>query len=95
MLPLASVFFLGFSFPFFLLAMLLLSAVFTLGVDFKESNFTYAFLAIITSVLIYFFNDFSAALGRTDKLAVEIAVWMPIIIIFIFGAVGVIYANQK
>jgi len=85
----------SFSFPFFLLAMVLLSAVFTLGVDFKESNFTYTLLAIITSVLVYFFNDFSAALGRTEKLAIEISVWMPIIIIFIFGAVGVIYANQK
>ena len=83
------------AFPFFLLAMVLLSVVFTLGIRFKESNFTYAFIAIITCVLIYYFNDFSAALGRTEKLAVEVAVWMPIIIIFIFSAVGVIYANQK
>ena len=83
------------AFPFFLLAMVLLSGVFTLGMKFKESNFTYSFIAIITCILIYYFNDFSAALGRTEKLAVEVAVWMPIIIIFIFSAVGVIYANQK
>ena len=83
------------AFPFFLLAMVLLSGVFTLGMRFKESNFTYAFIAIITCVLIYYFNDFSAALGRTEKLAVEVAVWMPIIIIFIFSTVGIIYANQK
>ena len=68
------------AFPFFLLAMVLLSGVFTLGTNFKENNF---------------FNDFSAALGKTEKLAVEVAVWMPIIIIFIFSAVGIIYANQK
>ena len=85
----------SFAFPFFLLAMVLLSGVFTLGIKFKESNLTYVFIAIITCVLIYFFKDFSAALGRTDKLSVGIAVWMPIIIIFIFSAVGVIYANQK
>ena len=83
------------AFPFFLLAMVLLSGVFTLGMRFKESNFTYAFIAIITCVLIYYFNDFSAALGRTEKLAVEVAVWMPIIIIFIFSSVGIIYANQR
>ena len=83
------------AFPFFLLAMVLLSGVFTLGMRFKESNFTYAFIAIIACVLIYYFNDFSAALGRTEKLAVEVAVWMPIVIVFIFSAVGVIYANQK
>jgi len=83
------------SFPFFLLAMVLLSSVFTLGMKFRESNLTYVFITIIASVMVYFFNDFSAALGRTEKLSVEIAVWMPILIIFIFSGVGVIYANQK
>ena len=83
------------AFPFFLLSMVLLSGVFTLGMNIKENNLTYVFITIITCVLIYFFNDFSAALGETEKLAVEIAVWMPILIIFIFGAVGVIYANQR
>ena len=83
------------SFPFFLLGMVLLSGVFTLGINFRENNITYVFVTIITCVLIYFFNDFSAALGKTEKLSVEIAVWMPIVIIFIFSAVGVIYANQK
>ncbi len=85
----------SFAFPFFLLAMVVLSGVFTLGIKSKDSNLTYVFIAIITCVLIYFFNDFSAALGTTEKLSVGIAVWMPIVIIFIFSAVGVIYANQK
>jgi lipopolysaccharide export LptBFGC system permease protein LptF len=62
---------------------------------FKENNSSYIFIAILSCVIVYFFNDFSAALGRTEKLSVEIAVWMPILIIFIFSSVGVIYANQK
>ena len=85
----------SFAFPFFLLAMVLLSGVFTLGVQFNDGNFSYVFITIITCVFVYFFKDFSAALGRTEQLAIEIAVWMPIVIIFIFSAVGVIYANQK
>ena len=83
------------AYPFFLLAMTLLSGVFTLGLQFKESNLTYIVITIITCVLVYYFNDFSAALGRTEKIAVEVAVWMPIVIIFIFSAAGAIYANQK
>jgi len=83
------------AFPFFLLSMLLLSGVFTLGMNFKENNATYIFIAILTSVLIFYFNDFSAALGKTDKLPIEVAVWMPVAIIFIFSAVGIIHANQK
>jgi hypothetical protein len=34
-------------------------------------------------------------LGETERLPMEIAVWMPIAIIFIFSAVGIINANQK
>ena len=85
----------SYAFPFFLLSMVLLSSVFTLGVRFKENNWTYVFIAIVASVLIYFFNDFSAVLGKTEKLPIKIAVWMPIAIIFIFSAVGIIHANQK
>jgi len=83
------------AFPFFLVSMTLLSGVFTLGFQFKESNWTYIFIAIITSVLIFYFNDFSAALGKTDRLSVEISVWMPILIIFIFSTIGLIHANQR
>ena len=83
------------AFPFFLLSMVFLSGVFTLGISFRENNLIYIFITIITCILVYFFNDFSAALGKTERLSVEVAVWMPILIIFIFSAVGMIYANQK
>ena len=83
------------SFPFFLLAMAILSGVFTLGTSFKENNLTYIFITIVSCILVYFFNDFSAALGKTERLSIEIAVWMPVLIIFIFNVVGMIYANQK
>ena len=75
--------------------MVLLSGVFTLGFRAKENNWTYVFIAIIASVIIFYFNDFSAALGKTGKLPVEVSVWMPVAIIFIFSAVGLIHANQK
>ena len=83
------------AFPLFLLSMILLSGVFTLGLYFKDNNWTYVFISVITSVIIFYFNDFSAALGKTGKLPIEISVWMPIVIIFIFSAVGLIHANQK
>jgi len=84
-----------FAFPFYLLSMILLSAVFTLTIPFRENNSTYIFIAIIACVLIYFFNDFSAVLGETEKLPMKVAIWMPIVIIFIFSSVGIINANQK
>ena len=83
------------AFPCFLLSMVLLSGVFTLGIGFKENTWYYIFISIITSVLVFYFNRFSAALGKTDKLPIEVSVWMPIVIIFIFSAIGLIHANQK
>ena len=83
------------AFPFFLLSMVFLSGVFTLGMGFKDKNWPYIFVAIISSVIIFYFNDFSAALGKTGKLPIEVSVWLPIVIIFIFGTVGLIHANQK
>ncbi len=83
------------AYPFFLLSMVLLAGVFTLGMNFKENNLTYIIVAIILSVIIYFFNDFSSVLGKTEKLPIVISAWMPIVIIFIFGSIGVIHANQK
>ena len=85
----------SFAFPFFLLSMLLLSAFFTLGTKFSENNWSYIFIAIFLSVLIFFFNDFSAVLGKAEKLPIQVAVWMPITIIFMFSFVGIIHANQK
>jgi len=85
----------SYAFPFFLLSMLLLSSFFTLGTNIRENNWTYVFISILTSILVFFFNDFSAVLGKTERLPVEVSVWMPIAIIFIFSAVGLIHANQK
>jgi len=85
----------SFSFPFFLLSMLLLSSFFTLGANYSENNWKYVFLTIILSILIFFFNDFSAALGKTEKLPINVAVWMPITIVFIFSFIGIVHANQK
>ena len=55
------------AFPFFLLSMLLLSGVFTLGTNKKENNSTYIYAAIVSCVIIYFFNDLSSVLCKTEK----------------------------
>ena len=83
------------SFPFFLVSMVLLAGVFTLGKQYKGSNWVYIFLSIFSCVFIYFCNDFSLALGKTGKLPVELSVWMPVIIVFVFSSVGLIHVNQK
>ena len=65
------------------------------GTNIKENNSTYIFIAIVSSVIIYFFNDLSLVLGKTEKLPIEVSAWMPIVIIFIFGAAGLINEKKK
>ena len=83
------------AFPFFLISMVFLSGVISLGFYLKDNNWNYVFISIISSVLIFYFNRFSAALGKTDKLPIEVSVWIPIVIIFLISSVGLIHANQK
>ena len=44
---------------------------------------------------LLFLAVFSLALGKTGKLPVELSVWMPVIVVFIFSSVGLIHVNQK
>ena len=83
------------AFPFFLFSMVLLAGVSILGIKFRGGYMSYVFFAIISSVIIYYFNDFSKALGDTDRLPVILSVWIPVIIIFVFSSIGLIHVNQK
>ena len=66
-----------------------------LGIGFRSKYVGYILFSIITCVIIYYFNDFSKALGETGKLPVELSIWMPVLIIFTFSFVGLIHVNQK
>jgi len=83
------------SFPFFLVSMVLLASVFTLGKTYKKNNWGYVFIAIGSCVFIYFFNDFSLALGKTEKISIGLSVWIPVIVVFLFSFVGLIHINEK
>ena len=83
------------SLPFFLLLMVVLASIFTIGSNNKNQNIYYIFISIITCVLIYYFKDFSLALALTNRISLELAVWMPILAISLFCAIGVLQINEK
>jgi len=83
------------SLPFFLVLMVLLSGIFTLNSDERKQNAYYVFLSIVTCVVIFYFKNFSTALGATEKIPLVLSVWSPIIILFLFCSVGIIQINEK
>ena len=83
------------SLPFFLMLMICLASIFTLNSGEKKQNIYYIILSIITCVLIFYFKNFSMALGTTERIPLEISVWSPIIILTLFCSVGIIQINEK
>ena len=83
------------SLPIFLFLMVVLASIFTIGSLKNKQNFYYVLRSILTCVAIYYFKDFSIALGQTEKINLILSVWMPIIIVGLFCFIGVIQINEK
>jgi len=83
------------SIPVFLLLMVVLASIFTVGSVNKPQNMYYIFISIISCVVIYYFKDLSIALGQTNRISLALAVWMPILAISLFCSIGVLQINEK
>jgi len=83
------------SLPFFLFLMVVLASIFTIGTVNTKQNYYYVVLSILVSVIIFYFKDLSIALGQTEKINLILSVWMPVIVIGLFCAIGVIQINEK
>ena len=52
-------------------------------------------VTIILSVIIFYLNDFSRALGETEQISLIMSVWTPLIIVLIISSIGMIHVNEK
>ncbi len=83
------------SLPFFLVLMVCLAGIFTLNSNNTRQNAYYLLLSIISCVVIFYFKNFSTALGATERIPLLLSVWSPIIILSLFCSVGIIQINEK
>ena len=83
------------SLPFFLVLMVCLAGIFTLNSNETRQNAYYLLLSIIVCVIIFYFKNFSTALGATERIPLLLSVWSPIIILSLFCSVGIIQINEK
>ena len=83
------------SLPFFLVLMVCLAGIFTLNSNDTRQNAYYLLLSIIACVIIFYFKNFSTALGATERIPLLLSVWSPIIILSLFCSVGIIQINEK
>lgn len=83
------------SLPIYLFGMILLSTIFTIGINKEYNTIIYLFFGLIAGFIMYFLNDLSIALGLSRKLPLIISVWAPIMIIIILSTINLISINEK
>ena len=83
------------SYPFFLMAMTLLAGAVVMNVRYRGNYMGYVIITIILSVIIFYLNDLSRALGETEQISLMMSVWTPLSIILIFSSIGMIHVNEK
>ena len=83
------------SLPFFLFMMTALASILTMNTLRKSNNFTFIVVGLIACVAVYYFKDLSLALGKTDRVSLSLAAWIPVAVIGLFSSVGILQINEK
>ena len=77
------------------MSMTLLAGAVVMNIRYKGNYLSYVIITIILSVIIYYLNDFSRALGETEQISLVMSVWTPLTIVLMFSSIGLIHVNEK
>ena len=81
--------------PYFFALMTILSSILMTNIRKNKSIYFNVILGIFTSVMIYYLNFVFISLGNTGRIPPSIAVFLPMIFITIFSAIGLVRINEK
>lgn len=83
------------SIPFFLFLMTALATVLAMVSLRRYEGFKFFILGFLISVVVYYFKDFSLALGKTDRIPIILAIWTPVLTLSLFTLIGLLQINEK
>ena len=83
------------SLPFFLFLMTGIASILTFNSLTKSNNLRFVMIGIIVSIIIFYLNDLSLALGQTEKISLALAIWSPILALSLISFIGVLQINEK
>ena len=81
--------------PYFFALMTILSSILMINIRKNKSIYFNVILGIFTSVMIYYLNFVFISLGNTGRIPPSIAVFLPMVFITIFSAIGLVRINEK
>ena len=83
------------SFPFYLTIMSILSSIIMLNIKRNNTQVSYIFIGIFSSVIIYYINVLFQTLGKNGTIPLDLSIWMPVIILSAITTIGLIRINEK
>ena len=84
-----------YSMPVFYILMTILVFVIINKLKHFKSKFFLIVLGIFISVIIYYLNYFSSLLGNNGVLPIYLAVWVPLLILFLICNIGLLKINEN
>ena len=84
-----------YAYPIYLMIMTLLSGIIMINIKHNKPKVFNLILGIFLSVIIYYTNYFFNILGQNEKLPLFLSIWIPLIILTIICAIGLVRINEK
>ena len=84
-----------FSYPLYLMIMTILSATIMMNIKHDKPKVFHLIFGILLSVIIYYINFFLNVMGKSEKIPIEVSIWLPIILLTIISTMGLIRVNEK
>ena len=75
--------------------MTIIGTLIMLKLSFIKSKFFLVVIGVTVSVIFYYINYFSILFGKNETLPVEIAIWLPQVLIFLICALGITRLNEN
>ncbi len=83
------------SYPINLMIMTLFGCIVMLNIKRNNSKIFHIILGTLLSVIVYYINYFSGLLGENEKMSEFLSIWLPLLIVSLFSAIGLVRINEK
>jgi lipopolysaccharide export system permease protein len=83
------------AYPFYLAIMTILSATIMMNIKHQKPKIFYIVSGILFSVIIYYIQFFFSVLGKSERIPINLSIWLPIILLLIISLIGIIRLNEK
>lgn len=84
-----------YSIPLYLTLTTIIGSLIMFKMNFIKSKFFLIVIGVLVSVVFYYINYFSILFGKNETLPVEVAVWLPQILIILLCSLGLTRLNEN